>query len=132
MAGFFGDSVNRRVGCFRSAALFATEPEKQENLGAKTGRRVEHHVVNCTGARRQKCLVPLIEAGDERSHPQRDCCPYDGPARVVLQSNGGAPGTKKQDAQDSIANDVACFSYEEMPSHEPNRVQTEKEVENWI
>src|SRR5579864_41161 len=88
--------------------------------------------MNGAGARRKKGLVPLIKAGYERSHGQRDSCPYDGPARIVLHRNGSAPGAKKQDAQDSITNDVARFSDQEVPSQESDRVQTEKEVENRI
>jgi len=88
--------------------------------------------MNGAGARRQKALVPLIEAGHESSHRQRDSSPYEGPARIVLHRNGSPPGTKKQDAQDGITNNVACFSDQEMPSQESDRVQTEKEVENRI
>src|SRR5215469_11876411 len=88
--------------------------------------------MNGAGARRQKALVPLIEAGHERSHRQRDSSPYDGPARIVLHRDGSPPGTKKQDAQDGITNNVACFSDQEVPSQESDRVQTEKEVENRI
>ena len=88
--------------------------------------------MNGAGARRQKALVPLIEAGHESSHRQRDSSPYDGPARIVLHRNGSPPGTKKQDTQDGITNNVACFSDQEVPSQESDRVQTEKEVENRI
>lgn len=88
--------------------------------------------MNGAGARRQKALMPLIEAGHERSHRQRDSSPYDRPARTVPQRNGGPPGTKKQDAQDGITNNVASFSDQEVPSQESDRVQTEKEVENRI
>src|SRR5437879_1422174 len=88
--------------------------------------------MNGAGARRQKALVPLIEAGHERSHRQRDSSPYDGPARIVPHRNASPPGTKKQDAQDGITNNVACFSDQEMPSQESDRLQTEKEVENRI
>lgn len=88
--------------------------------------------MNGAGARRQKALVPLIEAGHKSSHRQRDSCPYDGPARIVLHRNGSLPGTEKQDAQNGITNHVACFSDQEMPSQESDRVQPEKEVENRI
>src|ERR1700746_3728074 len=85
--------------------------------------------MNGAGARRQKALVPLIEAGHESSHRQRDSSPYEGPARIVLHRNGSPPGTKKQDAQDGITNNVACFSDQEMPSQESDRGQTRKESE---
>lgn len=134
MAGLFGEPVNRRptLRRLRRARLFATKPQVQENLSAKTGGGVEYYIMNGPGARRQKSLVPFVETGYQCGHGQRGSRPNYRPARVVFHHDGGAPGAKKQKTQDGVANYVARLPDQEMPGYKSDRAQAEKKVENRI
>jgi len=76
--------------------------------------------------------VPLVEAGDESGPENCDGRPARRPRHVAHRRQAGAPGAKKQDTQDAIANYMAGLADEEVPNLEPLPVHAEEKMQHGI
>jgi hypothetical protein len=76
--------------------------------------------------------VPLIKAGHESRHQHRDAGPSHRPSRISRSREGFAPRTKRENAQDAVADHVSTFANVEVPNFETLPVHAKKIVEHWI
>lgn len=87
------------------------------------------------GARGDEGLMPFIEAGHQCSSQNRDVRPAHRPVRIQRSSRhgqGDAPRPEKENAQNAVANNVACFANVKVPVGEVEPVYPEQEVQHRI
>src|SRR4030081_3291594 len=110
------------------------QPEKYEDLCGYPRARVEDNVMHRACARWDEALMPFIKAGHECSSKNRDARPAHGPLQIQVFRDGqrGAPRPEEQNAQNTVANDMACLAHVEVPMYEVSPVHSEKEVQQRV
>jgi hypothetical protein len=101
-------------------------------LSCYSAAGVDNHILPASGAGRDEALVPLVEAGYENCAQDRDVGPAQRPVHMARCGQGGAPRAEEQEAQDGVADDVACLANIEMPNMKAGQVQAEEEMQQWI
>ena len=116
----------------RAALASPNPPQENKHLRRDAGASVKNNVPHCAGACRDEALVPLVEAGYESGAQDRDVRPARRPFRIRHGGQGGAPRAEKQDAQDGVADDVACLADVEVPIVKAFPVHTKEEMQQGI
>ncbi len=110
----------------------ASQPQKDKNLRRDSGTGVEDYILPSAGAGWNETLVPLIQAGYERSHEDRDAAPSHRPQTIPACRKSLAPGAKCQDAKDGVADDVSAFANVEVPFVKMFPVEAEEIMKQWV
>ncbi len=76
--------------------------------------------------------MPLVKAGHKRGHQHGNTRPTDRPQRISRRREGLAPGPKRQEAQNAIADDVSALANVEVPNLEARPIQAEKKVQHRV
>src|SRR5579885_188697 len=91
-------------------SLRAQSDQENRKLRRNSGARVEDYIVVSSRATGKVALVPFVQRGNESSSENRDVGPANGPLSTVLQWQCRAPGSKQEDAQKSVSEDVATLA----------------------
>ena len=111
----------------RVLALDTAEGNHQQ-LHARSGHRVERHIVSASRSSRQKRLVPLIQSRDRNRCQQRGSrcaqaprlyhrAPWRNPNRAARKHQRCPPGAQHQQAQHRVTEAMAKLAQQVM--HEP-------------
>lgn len=76
--------------------------------------------------------MPLVEAGYERGSEKRERRPSQRPICKAHRSERCAPGAKKQNAQDRVADDMASLAHVEVPILKMFPIEVEKKMQQRV
>jgi len=107
-------------------------PEIDEDLCTDAGASVQQNIAWRSGARRDKALVPLVQAGDECGSKHGDAGPSHRPLRISCYMHGFPPGAEQKEAKQPIAENVAALAYEKVPLFEVQRIDAKQKMQQRI
>ncbi len=76
--------------------------------------------------------MPLVKTGDKRRHQHRDAGPAHRPQRISLCRESFAPGAKRQDTENAVADYVPTFADEKVPVFEALPIHAEEAMQERI
>ena len=113
----------------------ASEPrgvQEQQQLNADSGARVEHYVLPSSSARRQKALVPFVQARDQGGSEHCNASPSQSPLRIAARRQRLPPRSKKENTQQAVADDVPSFTDVEVPRFESGTINAKEKMNDRI
>jgi hypothetical protein len=106
--------------------------KKYQNLRRQGRAAVQDDIAECPSSRRQKSLMPLVQARNQRRHEECNRGPPQRPPRSPRQMQCGTPGAKQEKAQGKVSHKVATFPDVVMYHFEAGRIKSDEEMQKWI
>lgn len=106
--------------------------QKEQNLRHDGRQSIEHGILPSASAGRKEGLMPFVEARYNRRSKHSDPGPAKGPLGMAGPGQGFAPGTKEEEAQQSIADNVPSLAEKMMKRSELSSCDSEQIMEKRI